>query len=392
MLNVQTAFTPEIDDVDKAVTEIIEQLNLDALGKYRIGIIAALPAFLETGVVAALQEALPFDLVGQTTIATSLCGSDNLDQLSIMVLSSDTIEFSIYLSTPIDGQSADPIKSAHLKATAPYEQKPSFILSYVPLSQTASGDFFIKNLDTISGGVPIFGGVTVDDTLDYHNSQVIYKGKGYSDQMACVLFYGDVRPRFFLATITYGKVFEETGLVTGSTGSLLRTIDGAPVSEFLKSVGIKPNEDGEFVGINTYPYLVDYNDGSDPVIKIMFAVTAEGYAACGGDIPEGALLTVSIFDSNEILGSSKATISNLAEDVKENGANLVLAYSCVGRYFSLGVNAKAEVELLEDALSNCDVPYVFTYCGGELCPVGNKDDSSILTNRAHNSTFIAVVL
>ena len=392
MLSVQKAFTLEIDDVDAAVAEIIKQLDLEALRTHTVGIIAALPAFIESGVVAALQEALPFDLVGQTSIATSLIGYGDMDQLNVMVLSSDDVEFSVALSEPVDGSDQKPVEATYAKAAASHSEKPELILSCAPLVQTASADFFVRGLSAASEGVPVFGGIAVDDTIDYHDARVIYKGAAYTDRLACILLYGDIRPRFYLATLTYGKVFEETGLVTDSEGSLLKTINDAPVSQFLKNIGIQPNDEGEFPGINTYPYLVDYDDGSDSVIRVMFAVTPEGYAVCGGDIPEGAILSVSLFDSTEILESSKATITQLSEDIARHNAQVVLAYSCIGRYFSLGIDSDAEAKLLQDALAESGVPHAFTYCGGEQCPVGSKDGSDSLTNRAHNSTFIAVVL
>ncbi len=392
MFNVQKAFTAEVDDVAVAVSEIQEQLDLDALASHSVGIIGALPAFIESGVVAALQEVLPFDLFGQTSIATSARGSEELDQLVLLVLSSDEVAFSAALSEPITGESTEPVEAAYAQAAASHAEKPGLILINAPLLQTASGDFFIRGLNTASGGVPVFGGIAVDDTIDYHNSQVIYQGKSYNDRMVCLLLFGNVHPRFYLATITYGKVFDASGVVTSSSGSLLKTINGAPVSEFLKGVGIQPNSEGEFVAINTFPYLVDYNDGSDPGIRVMFAVTPEGYAACGGDIPEGATLTVSFFDADEILQSSKVGVERLAADIASQGACAVLAYSCVGRYFSLGYDEDAEVRLLRDALSSNEVPYTFTYCGGEFCPVGSKEHRDASINRAHNSTFIALIL
>lgn len=390
MLDAQKAFTSEVDDIDAAVAEIKGQLNLDALGSHAIGLVSGLPMYMESGVVEALQEALPFDLIGQTSIATSAPGGDDLDQLSLLVLSSDSIEFAVSLSAPITGETTEPLSAAYAEASAGHDEKPRFILAYVPLLLTASGDFFVDGINAASGGVPLFGSLSVDNTMDYHDSQVVYKGKGYRDQMVYLLFYGDISPRFYMAGITHGRVFNETGVVTGSAGSQLQTINDAPVSEFLVSLGINANEEGEFVGVNSFPYLVDYNDGTDPVIRVMFAVTPDGSAVCGGDIPVGATLAVSYFDADEILESSQDSVDRIAADSASHNTSAVLAFSCIGRYFTLGYQTDAEAALLHDALDATGVPYTFTYCGGEMCPVPAKDGTDAMINRAHNSTFIAV--
>lgn len=390
MLDAQKAFTVEADDVDAAVAEIKTQLNLDDLKAHSLGFISAPPVYMESGVVEALQEALPFDVIGQTSIATSTPGGDDLDQLSLLVLSSDDASFGIALTEPVNGEDKAPLAKAYEEAAAGHSDKPRFIMAYVPLLLTASGDFFVEGISAASGDVPLIGSLCVDDTMDYHNSQVIYKGKGYRDRLAYVLFYGKLNPRFYLAGITHGRVFTETGVVTSSEGSQLKTINDAPVPEFLNSLGITANEEGEFIGINSFPYLVDYNDGTDPVIRVMFAVTPDGSAVCGGDIPVGATLAVSYFDSDEILESSKEGVNQLAADIAAGEVHAVLAFSCIGRYFTLGYDTTAEAALLHESLDATGVPYTFAYSGGEICPVPAKDGTDSLINRAHNSTFIAV--
>ena len=392
MVSAQQAFTLEIDDVEAAVAEIKGQLNLDELKVNSIGLISCLPDFLESGVVAALQEELPFDLFGQTSIATSATGSSDLDQLSLLVLTADDVEFSSSLSAAVDGSSTEPLEQAYAKAAGEHINKPAFILSYVPLLLTASGDFFVNGLNTAAAGVPFFGALAVDNTIDYHTSRVIYKGEGYANQTALILFYGDVQPRFYVGGIYGDQIINEAGVVTASEGSQLQAINDAPVPEYLKSVGIQANEKGEFIGINTFPYLVDYNDGTPPVVRAMFAVTPEGYAVCGGDIPVGATLGVSYFDEEKIEESSKAALEKLTKSIAENGANAILSFSCVGRYFNLNTHVDAEAQLLHDMLDSMTIPYTFSYSGGEICPVYSKDGSGATTNRAHNCTLIAMVL
>lgn len=393
MLTAQQAFTLEIDDIEAAVSEISEQLDLSALKTNSLGFISCPPAFVESGVVAALQEMFPFDLVGQTSIATSTPGSEDFDQLSILVLTAEDVSFSVALSEPIDGSSTEELLKAYAEASSTHEEKPVFIMAYVPLLLTTSGDFFVNATDEASGGVPFFGSLAVDDTIDYHKSRVIFKGEGYGAQAAYILFYGDVQPRFYRGSIVGDKVVTETGVVTASEGSQLQSINDAPPAEYLKGVGVMPNDEGEFIGINSYPYMVDYNDGNDPVIRAMFAVTPDGFAVCGGDIPVGATLWVNFFSEIEILQSSEDAVNRMIDDIERNGANAIIAFSCIGRYFNLNFEVEAEAQLLHDELDSKGVPYTFTYSAGEICPVSSKDDAtSVAANRAHNCTMVAVVL
>lgn len=393
MLKAQSAFTLEIDDVVSAVSDIRAQLDLDALGAHTIGLVGALSDYVESGVIAALQDALPFDLVGMTTIAAGSPGSTDPDQLSLLVLSGDDVSFSLALSDPISTATSEPLKKAYLQAASSHEEDPVLVLGYTPLLTTASCDFFVASTPATCDNIPFFGSVCVDGSMDYHDAQVIYQGKGYADRLAYVLVYGNVKPRFYQAGITNQRLIEDTGVVTSSEGNQLRTINGAPVSEFLVSKGINPNSNGEFVSINTFPYVVDYNDGTEPVIRVMFAVTPDGSAVCGGDIPVGATLAVSYFDKNEILASSADTIEEMSENIAAAGdARAVLLFSCIGRFLNLGNDTNAEVQLLHTALATQNVPYALSYSGGEICPVASKNREGSLINRAHNSTFIALVL
>ena len=65
-----TASTFEIDDVQAAVAEILEQLQ-SRLCQNSVGIISCYAEFIDSGVVEALCNQLPFDVVGITTIANA---------------------------------------------------------------------------------------------------------------------------------------------------------------------------------------------------------------------------------------------------------------------------------------------------------------------------------
>jgi hypothetical protein len=306
-----------------------------------------------------------------------------------MVISSDDVHFSVGLTDPIRSEDDAPLRRAYEAAVGKLAGEPALMFSYAPLLMNVGGDFFVNSFTEISGGIPNFGMLSVDHNSDYHESQIIHNGEAYLDRYAFVLLSGNIHPRFIMGSISSEKISREKGLVTAAQGNQLQTIDGKPVVEYLQSIGITRSEDGTIVGINSFPFIVDYNDGTTPIVVAMFANTPEGYAVCGGNIPVGATLSVGSINAEEILATTAATLTSALDSEK---IRCILMFSCVGRYFSLGYQPMAEIEKVRELLKDTGIPYQFTYSGGELCPVYSREKgTSVTTNRSHNDTFVGCV-
>jgi hypothetical protein len=354
-----------------------------------VGLVSCLPSYLDSGVLKAVCDILPFDVVGITTIGTTVTGFDDLTPLTVTILTSDDVIFKAAWTERIDTEDDSIIKTSFNNTAAGNSEQPALIIAYAPLLMSVGGDFIIRAIDEAGGGVPCFGALAVDDTTDYHNSKVICNGEADQNRLAYVFVYGDVKPRFHLATISQEKISKDKGVVTKSEGVQLIEINGKPVSEFLISQGLKLDENGIFEGVNSFPYIVDFGDGADPLVRVMFAVTPDGHAVCGGTIPEGATLSVGYFDRDEILKSTDDAVRQIDIDADTHG---LIVYSCIGRYFNLDFDPDAEAEKVRQSLASGGVPFQFTYGAGELCPVPTRDDPDKLVNRYHNCTLIACVL
>ncbi|MDL2228723.1 FIST C-terminal domain-containing protein [Treponema sp. OttesenSCG-928-L16] len=379
-----SAYTNEVDDVDRAVSEILEQLDLDGkLLKNTIGILSCFTDYLGSGVAEALQERLPFDIIGNTTIANASSGEIGETMLCLLVITSDSLDFTAGISDPVLEEDPGLVRRAYEKASAGKSASPAFILSFAPLLFNVSGDFFVEAMDQASGGLPNFGTLAVDHNADYHESYVILNGKAWRDRYAFLLVYGDIKPDFYLGTISDEKVFQEKGAITASQGNQLQSVNGKSVTDFLLSLGLAQNEDGSIAGINSFPIIVDYNDGTEPAVRAMFALTPDGSAVCGGRVPVGAKITIGRFDPQEIIATSSGALDRA---LQKRGYSVILMYSCVGRYFTLDLNQLAELEMTVSRMKGRNTSYMLSYSGGEICPVYNKDGS--LTNRSHNNTFV----
>jgi hypothetical protein len=389
MLKTLTAYTGEIEDVEAAVSEILEQLDKDALLKNSVGLVTCYKEFVESGVVKALCEALPFEVVGATTLGSSVPGSRGMMLLTLMVLTSDDVSFAVALSEPIAAEEEPSLRAGYQSALAKIKGKPSLMLSFAPLLMNVGGNFYVETFSEVSGGVPNFGMLAVDIGYNYRDSKVICNGAAYLDRYALVLLAGDIEPRFFTGSISAEKIFREKGLVTASDRNQLQTIDGKPAADYLREMGFSSDGEGVITGLETFPFIIDYNDGTMPVVRAIFAQTPEGYAVCGGDVPVGATLSIGSMDAEEVIATSAGALSSA---LAERDVHCVLMFSCVGRYFALGYNPTNEIDTLRKIIEGTGIPYQFSYTAGEICPVYEKqrsDDS--VTNRHHNNTLVICV-
>ncbi|MDR1875951.1 MAG: FIST C-terminal domain-containing protein [Synergistaceae bacterium] len=390
MIRALTAYTGEIDDVEAAVAEIQKQLDAGGgLLKNTVGILTCYADFVASGAVKELCASLPFDVVGATTLGNATSRSiDEPMLLTLMVLTSDDVAFSVGLSAPILSEDIGLLREAYESATATATEKPALMLSFAPLLLNVGGDFYVNSYTEISGGVPNFGMISVDHNDDYHEAYVLHNGEAYFDRYAFILLFGNVAPRFFVGSISSERLMLKKGVVTASRGNQLQTVNDRPVVEYLESLGLTRGPDGTINGINSFPFIVDYNDGTEPVVRVIFANTPEGYAVCGGNIPVGAILSVGSIDAADIVVTSSKT---LRAALASGRSDCLLMFSCIARYFTLGLEPASEIEKLQEILKETNIPWQFAYSGGELCPVYALDGASSI-NRCHNETFVTCVL
>jgi hypothetical protein len=380
------ARTEEIDEPQAAVAGIMAQLDLEHRAlKNSIGLVSCYAEFIGSGVVAALAGALPFPIAGTTTIAAASNTGEGELSLFLTVLTADDVEFVVGVTDPISGEDEAPFRRAWEETGGKRPGKPALMLSFVPLIMNVAADFYAEAWTSITGGVPNFGSLAVDHNEDYHQSQTILGTGAWRDRYVFILCYGNLEPQFFIGGISEEMAFREKGVVTSSQGNILKEVNGRSVSDYLTSLGLSKDAQGNLEGINSYPFILDFNDGTEPIIRVMFAVTPDGSAVCGGKIPAGATLTVGTISGDEVLRTSTEVLKTA---LKAAGGRAVLIFSCIGRYFAQGFNTTAEMDRAREILG--ENPFSLVYAGGELCPVHGKDGG--LTNRSHNDTMVICIL
>ncbi len=385
-MHVLTAYTSEIDDPDLAVAEIKQQLNLEENPSANaLGILSCHYEFVYSGVAKAICDSLPFDIVGATTTALGIRGDVGTLLFSLMVLTGDDVTFKTALTEPLKGDPAGKISSAYAKAADGFDERPALVFAYAPFMIENSGDEYVSVITKVSGGSPCFGTLAVDDTADFHECFMVMNGEHYRERMAMALVYGNVAPKFFLATISQAKVLDKPALVTSSEGHILKEVNGRPLVEYFEDLGLTKASETSYA-MTSLPFMLDYGDGTPPVSKVFIGLNEEKHGICAGVMPEGSTLYIGVFDKEDVLLTSKDAVADARAAAE--GASGMLMYSCVSRNMSLGGDQFAELNMVREEIG-AKLPFMMSYSGGEICPTQLKSHA---INRFHNNTFILCVL
>jgi hypothetical protein len=384
MIKMLTACTYEIDDVEAAVSEIVEQLDMEnTLLTHSAGMLTCYSEFLDSGVVAALCERLPFGVVGSTTLANGAGGESSSLMLTLSVFTSDDLHFATALSDSLEADQEAPLREAYEQAVATLPGKPVAIFEYLPLIFTVGGDQIVGAMDRVTGGVPQFGTVTVDNTPEYFTASVIHNGQSSRQGMAMLLVYGDFNPTYYVASISDSKIMMQKAVVTASQNNVVYQVNNTPILTYLESLGL--SSEGRIDGANAIPFIIDYNDGTKPVARSIFSALPDGGVVCGGVMPVGATLSIGSIDFADVMNTTSGILGSALEAGERSGFVL---FSCLTRNLALGMDSEAEMRKAHAIIGEA-APYQFTYSGGEVCPVYGPDGR--LVNRFHNATFVACV-
>lgn len=381
-MRMLTASTDEVDEMELAARDIVGQLGLNGhLLKNSVALLFCHPEFIETGVMRAVCDALPFDVIGCTTLGNSIPGKAGIMTLSVSVLTSDTVRFSAAMSKPLDGGVEENVLAAFAEAAGNSPVAPSLMIPFSPLMVNIGGEVIAKALFKAAGDTPVFGTTACDHTSAYDRSYTIFNGRAEKASLPMLLLYGDINPRFFLKVISEDKIQKQKAIITDSDGSLLREVNGIPLMQYLETLSISKDNGVENIGV--VPFIVDRNDGSPPVARAMYTTMPEGHAVCGGEMPAGSTLAVGRLERDDVLATARKIVREALEAGLPDG---LLVFPCMSRNLVLGTGYLAEMEEIDRAAGG-RIPYHVSYAGGEKCP--DFTGSGKLVNCFHNFTIVA---
>jgi len=382
MLNARTQ---ELDEPEVAVAEILEQLDLEKNAlKHSAGFLTCSYDFIESGVVKAISESLPFDVLGCTTL-TNACNEDaGTMLLCLTVLTADDCGFNTVLSDSLSEDYEGAINAAARQAESGAGQAIKMALLFLPMIDVG-GEIMVTALDKALKGAPLFGTIACDsDTSTYSNTYVIYNGEAYKERLALLTISGNVTPRFVVTSTSEQNLKKQQAVITSSDGSLLKMVNNMTATEYFESLGLVTGRGVE--ALSAIPFMVDYNDGTQSVARAIYGLNTDGSALCGGVMPEGGSLYIGRMDEADILLTAETSLKTLLEEEKING---IIMFPCLGRNMVLVVDPLAEIEVVKTQI-NDGVPWHLSYSGGECCPVYNQKGKPL--NRFHNFTFIGCAI
>ncbi|MDL2217277.1 FIST C-terminal domain-containing protein [Christensenellaceae bacterium OttesenSCG-928-M15] len=393
MIKSATLFTYELDSPEFAFRELNAQL-LDKIEllKNTVGILMCDPEFIDAGVLEYVADRLPFPIAGASTMCQAVNGETGILMLSLMVLTSDDVEFSVGATQAVEpfGENIERVtKDAYIDAAKQLSDVPKLIIAFPPLIAENGGDQYVEAFEAVCPNVPIFGTLAVEDDMQFLNCYNYTSAACSKTLMSFILVSGNVNPRFHIATISNDRALPYTGEITKSYRHIVHEINNLKCSDYFESIGF--SKDGVLdKGLQFVPYLLDFNKREDydgiPVVRAMVYFDENGHGVCRGYMYENSVFTLTNPTDEDVLKTSEKTFSAIA---KEADAQAILIFSCMVRKMTLGSEPLKEATLLLNAMPP-QTPFMLAYAGGEICPTTSTSEK--VTNRFHNYSLIALIL
>jgi len=384
MIEMYTARTSLIDEIEEIIEEIKNQIDLNSLKKNSGGLIFCHIDYVESGAISALCDELPFNVIGMTSMASADEHGYGLFDLTLTVLTSDEVSFSVGMTNPInsDNYQAE-IDQLYNQIRSTTEDDPSLIFSFMPYMREVSGYEVVAAMDTSCKGIPIWGSITNNIDFNYETVQTVCNGKYLSNGVAMMFLNGPVEPKFIVSSIPERNIANNRALITKSEGSILYEVNDMPIMEYLTKIGLIITKEN----ITTTPLMVYYSETEAPVALGFYTLFDDGSVLTGGEMPVGTSFAVGSIDMPGIFESTEAGLKKISE-MTDRQATLLLP--CVTRYIMLSPEQEGELKLIEERLTANGKPFMMGYSGGEICPMPDADGK--LHNRFHNYTFCCCIL
>lgn len=384
MIKMYTARTSEVDEIEEAIREITSQLDLSALKKNTGGIIFCHIEFVESGVVKALCDALPFPIIGMTSMASADEHGYSLYDLCLTVLTSDEVSFEVGMTNAINHDNyVGEVERLYADMRGKVDADPEMIFTFMPYIREVAGYEVVAAMDTATKGIPMWGSITNNIDFNYETVQTICNGEALGAGLAMMFLNGPVQPKFIVSSLPERNIASNRAVITGSEGAILREINDLPVLEYLANIGLVITKEN----ITTTPLMVYYDEAEEPVALGFYTLFEDGSVLTGGEMPAGTSFAVGSIDAEGIFESAKAGLEQILAQ-KDRQATLLLP--CVTRYIMLSPDQESELRLIKDTLTDNEHPFMMGYSGGEICPMPGPDGK--LHNRFHNYTFCACIL
>ena len=390
------AFTKEVDDIALAVSQLREGIDTSLLMSNTCGIVfCGFEPDMEE-LVQKLKEVFDFPFFGCTGIGVLSTEGYSQSSISLLVLTADDVSFSIGMTRDIEGpDDICAFADTYNKCAAPLCDKAKLIFTYVPWLTNVTFDDIVSLLDKESGQVPVYGGIASDGwTFD---STYVFTNEGVSQNRGVMMVVsGNVRPIFTIEhSTTLTTNLHKT--VTKAEGTVVYELDGRPVTDFIREMGLITNKTQVILDFLGTPFLASQktSDGDEiDTLRCLGVIDHENHS-CGyiGRIDEGSELNMVLISKEDIEASVKMAFDEILEKISQSGDykySSIFCSSCAARYCLLVADKNAEGRAYEGRLpEGLNVQGVYIY--GEFCPAKGKKNGR-LYNVLSNETFTILAI
>lgn len=382
-----TAVVGHSEDLDAgaAAEEILAQCRERLNGSVpTAGLLFAAIDFDHQVLLDEINRQLPgLELIGCTTdgeISSELGFRE--DSITLILFASDTVDITAGVGRGLSTNVAAACRSAIDAAKAKSGKLPQLCIA-TPDGLTAEGHSVTATLQAaIGAATPIFGALA-GDQLRLKSTRQFFGREVLCDSIPVLLLSGDLRFSYGVATGWHqvGAV----GRVTRATGAVVYEIDGAPAVEFYrKYLGPAANPTVEL------PLAILNSADVTEYLRATWGAVDEttGAVTFLGAVPEGARVSLTLADRDEILSGCSASLA-IAKSNFPAGAppTAALFFSCAARRILLGTRTEEELTLIRDTLGDTVAACGF-YGYGELSPQMGDPSGT----KYHNESFVSLLL
>ena len=371
----------EADDIELALDELKMQLSEIRLLKNTVGIVSVNPEYIHSGIYDAVAKAVPFPLVGMTTLAQTANGKTGMFLFSILMLTSDDCEFAYEVSgiIPQIGDVTELTQKCYTNARSKLDGNVKLALLYAPFMEYRCSGDYIKAISDIDERIPVFGSLANADMENLlADLKTVCCDNYYNDRLVVLLISGNISPEFYIGSITKGAVImPDIGEVTDAKGNHVLKINDMDAEKFFDEINFFVG-DARNQGLLTSIFIVDQKDEAGNIISSTsrgILSINDGEIIFGGNVPTGSVLSVATTTKDMVLTTAKDVAAKIK---KKHSGSTVLMYSCIGRRYSCLDEPIKEYEVLNEQIMSSGCNYLASCSCGEICP------TSVTVTKAHN--------
>jgi hypothetical protein len=405
MLQSTTAVTDELDDVEAGTSrlteETLEKLKLKSNG---FALLLCDSDVDHARFASELHRKLGVPIVGFSSTAM-ISGRDGLVDMSAILttVTSDDVFFSLAVSDPLTPENVEAqVELTYRKALASLKGEPALVMAFAPYILGIMLDIYPKELDRVSGGLPVFGGLPAHDEVNGRTA--VYCGDtAAGDRLTVLLAGGAIKPVMSVKNHVGTLISGLKRTVTSARNNVVYTVGNGTFVEFLEEFGLNPsklaNPDEKTISFTTYPLLIERTDVPNPdgvpVVRTLHGVDLDtGSGTAIGEVPQGGTLSIGVLEANDIEISAQNSTEDLLAKMRRNEADgykysTIFAVSCVARYYVMAEKNMLEANVLRNGFPS-DLSLSGFYSFGEICPTSVNSGRAL--NAAHNESLVLLAI